>query len=107
LAFEESSDHEIGNAAEFLNGQKLTSLSIDTLKAQTKFQFDLDGELLTFNESYEPGTEMWMLYMPEKILTFNNLGQFSLTNMESDVTEKKFETAETEIITMNPTQQHL
>ena len=102
IAFEESSDEGIQNAAEFLNGQKLTSVNIDIKNAITRFSFDLGGELLTFNESYGNGAEMWMLYMPKNVLTFNNLGQFSLTNRNTEPKQEIFEQLDLEDIEITP-----
>ena len=102
IAFEEFSDEDIKNATEFLNGQKLVGVTIDTKNAVTKFKFDLEGELLTCNQSYEQGIEMWMLYMPEQVLTFNNIGQFKLTDKDGDVSGAKFESVESEVINMKP-----
>jgi len=103
IAFEESSDEEIQKATEYLNGQKLVSIVINTKTARTIFKFDLGGELLTFNQSYEPETEIWMLYMPKNILIFNNLGQFCLIDKDEDVKEEKFVTVESELININTT----
>jgi hypothetical protein len=103
LAFDESTDEEIQNAANFLNGQKLTAVNIDIRNARTVFKFDLGGELLTFSETYDKGTEMWMLYMPENVLTFNNLGQFCYNTLDSTPDKDVFEQLNVQQIEINPT----
>lgn len=94
IVFEESSDKEIEMAMAFLNGQRLISVNINVEKSSTRFKFDLDTELVTYNESYDSGAEMWMLYTGENVLTFNNLGECSFHHENTSPSNQKFEKIE-------------
>ncbi|MEL6537673.1 MAG: hypothetical protein AAFQ98_19790 [Bacteroidota bacterium] len=102
IAFDEDTDEAIQNAADYLNGQKLLSVHIDLKKTTTVFKFDLGGELTTYNEAYKAGQDMWFLYMPEKVLAFNNLGQFCLADGDAPPAEQKYEHIAVDQITINP-----
>ena len=53
---------KIRQAAEFLNGQKLSGFSISPRKVSCVFRFDLGGTLKT--KPYDKESEQWMLYDP-------------------------------------------
>lgn len=103
IANDESSDELIQNATTFINGQKLISVQIDINKATTKFKFDLGGELLTFNNNYESGIEMWMFFMPDKTLTFNNKGEFCFNGRNANTQNTNFEKIDKELINIKTT----
>ena len=84
IAHNESSDKEIDNAVDFLDGQILNEIIIDCQKLLVKIQFDLKGQLLIWNnEYYEPNTELLMIKMDDKWLSLNNLNELQLTTGDS------------------------
>lgn len=98
IAFDESTDEKIWNAVNYLNGQKLNEVIIDLKKQITIFKFDLGGEITTFNEAYNHGSEMWMLYMPKEVLTLNNMGKFNICKLNDEQNNLELETIESDII---------
>lgn len=77
-----SSSANIRRAAEFLDGQALTSFSISLPNVNCTFEFDLGGTLST--RSYDKDSEQWMLYEPlHTVLTVRADGRYK--HMRSDV----------------------
>ena len=62
-----------------LKGQIIKQVEINTNIGETKFTFDLGGELITANKTHGKTDESWMLFVGETVLTMNNIGQFNLS----------------------------
>ena len=67
--FDNSADRQIEEAVRILDGQKLTSVSIDRALRTTTFEFDLGGVLKTepyqqLDSDGEP-YESWILFLPD------------------------------------------
>jgi hypothetical protein len=81
-----STDAKIGQAADFLNGQKLVRFSILPRKLQCVFEFDLGGVLKT--RPFDRESEQWLLYEPtKKVLILRADGLY--TYNRSNVTDKE------------------
>lgn len=78
LADDESAQDQIEAAAHVLDGQKLTTVTLDADSRATTFSFDLGSVLATW--PYEADhEEQWSLYLPDKrVLTYRADGRFSL-----------------------------
>ena len=57
-----SSKARIDRSAQFLNGQRLTSVTLNQRGARAAFAFDLGGHLET--QPYDRTSEQWLLYEP-------------------------------------------
>ena len=69
LADSESLDKEISLACKRLDGQALTSVTLDPKKGTSSFIFDLDGRLETYPYLGESKLqEQWMLYYPDGLV---------------------------------------
>ena len=67
LANDESAEDEIERAAQVLDGQKLSAVTLDAESRATTFSFDLGSVLATWPD--EAGLEeQWSLYMPGRRL---------------------------------------
>lgn len=61
-----------------LSGQIVTKVEIDPQTGETKFQFDLGGELKVHRWDRKSKDDLWMLYKPNGyVLTIRGDGQFS------------------------------
>jgi len=98
IAHNESDDKQINNATTILNGQILNQIEINTKIGETKFTFDLGGELETCNKTHDNTDESWMLFVGESVLTMNNLGQFNLSESSKVTKEEDFVTIRDERI---------
>ena len=92
IAQNESKDEQIDDATNLLNGQILNAIEVDTEIGETKFLFDLGGQLVTCNKTHNEMDESWMLYINDFVLTMNNSGQFSLGNSNQVISNENFET---------------
>ena len=91
IAHNESDDNKIKIGAKFLNGQILEQVEISTITGETKFIFDLGGELIIKNKTHEANDESWMLFVGELVLTMNNKGHFNLSKSSEVTKECDFE----------------
>lgn len=79
-----STKARIRQAANVLDGQKLTRFSISPQKLQSVFEFDLGATLKT--EPYDKVSEQWLLYEPsDKVLVVRADGRYK--HARSDVPE--------------------
>lgn len=81
LAHCESKDKRIDKAVEFIDGQKLMSINIDSEKLRMIFDFDLGGRIYVWNnESYGEDTDLVMMRNQKEWLSFNNDHSFYIGN---------------------------
>jgi hypothetical protein len=85
-----SSDADIIAAAEFMNGQQLSSIEVDAPKRKSIFKFDLGATLETW--PYESGNEeQWMLFTPSGyVLTYRADGQYSWCSSDQTPDEERW-----------------
>lgn len=94
IAHNESEDKQIDIGTKMLNGQILQKIEINSKIGETKFVFDLGGELLTYNKTHDKTDESWTMYVDENVLTMNNIGQFNLSKSNRITEESEFEKIE-------------
>ena len=77
LIGESTSRRSYQTAADFLDGQKLTRVSIHPQDVRSVFEFDLGGRLET--RPYDAGSEQWMFFdrSRRKVLTLRADGRYS------------------------------
>ncbi|NVD27313.1 hypothetical protein HUO14_05285 [Parasphingorhabdus flavimaris] len=83
IAWSESDDKLIGKATAILNGQKLTSVTVEPQQGSSAFIFDLGGKLETWSYGDDPTDEQWMFYGPAKVLGYRADGKFSLNRADA------------------------
>ena len=97
VAHNESNDKEILNAIEFINGQIISSIYIDSEKFEVKFNFDLAGSLtLRKNEYYESEAELLIMENNGKWLSINDQKELKVEDSHRNIINK--EVIETEQI---------
>lgn len=92
LSHNESTDAQIANAVDFLDGQVINEIKIDSEKLTMTFTFDLGGQLLIWNnEAYESDTNLIMISSGNKWLTLNNLKELELSVNEKIIAKTKID----------------
>ena len=88
LVGESTSPESIQNAADALDGQKLTGFSISPKQMRCVFEFDLGGVLET--RPYGPQNEQWLFYdrRVHKVLVLRADGFYSHDRSDRPVVEK-------------------
>ena len=82
LIGESTSRRSYQDAADFLDGQKLTRVLIDSSESRSFFEFDLGGRLET--SPYDVGSEQWMLFdrSVRKVLTLRADSHYSYDDFD-------------------------
>lgn len=98
IAFDNSNGDTIDDATYFIQGQAITKVKIYKQPYKTIFYFDLNTKLECYNNTYEKGKEMWILFSPDRnTITFRNDGKWILTSNNNQESTFEIEEEETEI----------
>ncbi|WP_373060433.1 hypothetical protein [Zunongwangia sp. H14] len=92
LAYDESERNEIKLALQFINGQKLSSITLNTEENLTELKFDLGGKIVISGEWYTDDlNEMWSFYTgTNKVLTYRNDKKISYEKAGMEYGKEKF-----------------
>lgn len=103
LAHDESSRKNIEFALNFINGQILSEVIINSKEKNTELKFDLGGSIIISNENYNCEiNEMWNFYTKsDKVLTFRNDSKISFEKANSEFGTEKFTEIKEDIIYIN------
>ena len=78
LAWSEDTNDIIGRAAATLNGQKLTSVCLDTKQGRSTFAFDLGGSLETWPSGEDATDEQWSILGNSDAFAYRADGHYML-----------------------------
>jgi hypothetical protein len=91
VAWSESSRIKVKNALEYIDGQKITNVEINSDTADTVFYFDLGGVLKTKGYS-DDLYEQWLLFEPQgNVLSVRNDGKYCYQPQDSPEEQEVWE----------------
>jgi hypothetical protein len=90
VAWSESPDEAIRNAASEIDGQLLTAVKVDRISRHSEFSFELETTILVWPYDDEDSPQ-WMLFMPSgDVLTYRADGLYSLAPSNQPPNEEKW-----------------